>query len=207
VESGTAETSTTVSEANGSTDGATTATERIDVLNPANGEVAGAIDVATPEQVAETVARVRANQAEWEALGNQGRYKWLGKLRDWLFDNQDRVVATMQAETGKVRFEAANESPYLADLINFYGTRAEKFIGEETVRAHSPLLASRKLRVQYRPHPVVGVISPWNFPLVLAMGDAIPALQAGAAVVVKPSEFTPLGLDEVVRAWKRPRDR
>jgi acyl-CoA reductase-like NAD-dependent aldehyde dehydrogenase len=203
VESGTAETSTTVNEANGSTSGATTATERIDVLNPANGEVAGAIDAATPEQVAETVARVRANQAEWEALGNQGRYKWLGQLRDWLFDNQDRVVATMQAETGKVRFEAANESPYLADLINFYGTRAEKFIGEETVRAHSPLLASRKLRVQYRPHPVVGVISPWNFPLVLAMGDAIPALQAGAAVVVKPSEFTPLGLDEVVRAWKQ----
>ena len=63
-------------------------------------------------------------------------------------------------------------------------------------------MASKKLRVQYRPYPVVGVISPWNFPLALALGDAIPALQAGAAVVVKPSEFTPLGLVEVVEAWK-----
>src|SRR6185295_5876587 len=74
---------------------------------------------------------------------------------------------------------------YLADLINFYGTKAAKFIGEEAVRPHTPLLASKKLRVQYRPHPVVGIISPWNFPLILALGDAIPALQAGAAVVVK----------------------
>jgi betaine-aldehyde dehydrogenase len=65
------------------------------------------------------------------------------------------------------------------------------------------LLATRKLSVQHRPYPVVGVISPWNFPLALALGDAIPALQAGAAVVVKPSEFTPLGLDEIVRAWKQ----
>ena len=56
--------------------------------------------------------------------------------------------------------------------------------------------------VQYRPYPVVGVISPWNFPLALALGDAIPALQAGAAVVVKPSEFTPLGIAEIVRAWR-----
>ena len=56
--------------------------------------------------------------------------------------------------------------------------------------------------VQYRPHPVVGVISPWNFPLAMALGDSIPALQAGAAVVVKPSEFTPLGLIEVIKAWK-----
>jgi hypothetical protein len=67
---------------------------------------------------------------------------------------------------------------YLADLINSYGTRAAKLIGEEAVRFH----------------PVVGIISPWNFPLILALGDAIPAMQAGAAVVVKPSEFAPLGL-------------
>ena len=70
------------------------------------------------------------------------------------------------------------------------------------MRPHSPLLASKKLVIQYRPQPVVGVISPWNFPLAMALGDSIPALQAGAAVVVKPSEFTPLSLIEVIKAWK-----
>jgi acyl-CoA reductase-like NAD-dependent aldehyde dehydrogenase len=60
----------------------------------------------------------------------------------------------------------------------------------------------RKLRVRYRPYPVVGIISPWNFPLILSAGDGIPALMAGAAVVIKPSEFTPLELMEVIRGWK-----
>ena len=177
--------------------------ERIEVLNPATGATVGTVAVDSPQRVAEAVARVRANQAEWEALGNEGRYRWLGRLRDWLLDNQESVLDTMQAETGKVRGDTSAETVYLTDLINFYGAKAAKFIGDETVRPHSPLAASKKLMVQYRPYPVVGVISPWNFPLALALGDAIPALQAGAAVVVKPSEFTPLGLSEIVEAWKR----
>jgi acyl-CoA reductase-like NAD-dependent aldehyde dehydrogenase len=179
------------------------AAERIEVLNPATGAAIGSVEVDSAERVAATVARVRANQAEWEALGVEGRYRWLGRLRDWLLDNHERVLDTMQAETGKVRGDTSAETIYLTDLINFYGSKAAKFIGDETVRPHSPLAASKKLMVQYRPYPVVGVISPWNFPLALALGDAIPALQAGAAVVVKPSEFTPLGLAEIVAAWKR----
>jgi acyl-CoA reductase-like NAD-dependent aldehyde dehydrogenase len=175
----------------------------IEVHNPATGDLIATVPVDSPESVAAKVARVRANQPEWEAMGIEARYHWLGKLRDWLLDNQDRVLDTMQLETGKVRADAQNEPGYLADLINYYGARAAQFIGEESVRPHSPLLASKKLRIQYRPHPVVGIISPWNFPLILSLGDAIPALQAGCAVVVKPSEFTPLGLAEVIEAWKQ----
>ncbi len=177
--------------------------DHFEVKNPANGELIATVAIDTPAAVAEKVERLRANQAEWEAIGIDGRYHWLGKLRDWLLDNTDRVLDTMQMETGKVRADAANEPAYLADLINFYGAKASRFIGEQSVRPHSPLLASKKLSIQYRPHPVVGIISPWNFPLILALGDAIPALQAGAAVIIKPSEFTPLGLAEVVKAWKQ----
>jgi acyl-CoA reductase-like NAD-dependent aldehyde dehydrogenase len=197
VESATAASST---ETNGAS---APAADSIEVYNPATGALIATVPVDSPESVAEKVARVRANQADWEAMGIEGRYHWLGKLRDWLLDNQDRVLDTMQLETGKVRADASNEPGYVADLINFYGTKAAGFIGEESVRPHSPLLASKKLRIQYRPHPVVGIISPWNFPLILSLGDAIPALQAGCAVVIKPSEFTPLGLAEVIEAWKR----
>jgi acyl-CoA reductase-like NAD-dependent aldehyde dehydrogenase len=197
VESGTAP------EVTDATNGASGAgAERIEVLNPATGGTVGSVAVDSPTAVAETVARVRANQAEWEALGVEGRYRWLGRLRDWLLDNSERIADTMQAETGKVRGDTAAETIYLTDLINFYGAKAAKFIGDETVRPHSALMATKKLMVQHRPYPVVGVISPWNFPLALALGDAIPALQAGAAVVVKPSEFTPLGIEEIVTAWK-----
>jgi acyl-CoA reductase-like NAD-dependent aldehyde dehydrogenase len=200
VESGTAESGTKTNRTENGAGAA--AAERIEVTNPATGETVGSIAVASPETVADTVARLRANQPEWEALGIDGRFRWLGRLRDWLLDNSERVADTMQAETGKVRGDATAEVPYITGLINFYGKRAEEFIGEDAVRPHTPLLASKKLRVRYRPHPVVGVISPWNFPLAMGLGDSIPALQAGAAVVVKPSEFTPLGLAEIVRAWK-----
>jgi acyl-CoA reductase-like NAD-dependent aldehyde dehydrogenase len=201
VESGTAGTST---QASGATNGPSApTTETIDVLNPATGGVVDSIATDTPESIAATVARVRANQAGWEALGIEGRYHWLGKLRDWILDNTERISDTMQAETGKVRADISLDLGYVADLINFYGSKAAGYIGDETVRPNSPLLAAKKLTIQYRPFPVVGVISPWNFPLAMALGDSIPALQAGAAVVVKPSEFTPLTLLEVIKAWKQ----
>ncbi|HSK49292.1 MAG TPA: aldehyde dehydrogenase family protein [Solirubrobacterales bacterium] len=200
MESGTVEGKSTATASNGGgTDGAA---EQIEVLNPATGERVGAIAVTSSENVASTVARVRANQPEWEAMGIEGRYHWLGKLRDWMLDNIEQVSDTIQAETGKVRGDISSELFYVTELINFYGSKAAKFIGDETVRPQSPAVASKRLVVQYRPHPVVGVISPWNFPLAMALGDSIPALQAGAAVVVKPSEFTPLSLVEIVAAWR-----
>ncbi len=178
------------------------ALETVEVTNPATGEAFASIPVDSPETVAATVARLRANQPAWEELGFAGRRRWLNKLRDWLLDNSERIADTMQAETGKVRAEATNEPIYLTDLINFYGSRAEKMLREDKVRPHTLLSATHKLRVRYRPHPVVGLISPWNFPLILSVGDAIPALMAGCAVVMKPSEFTPLGVQEVADAWR-----
>jgi acyl-CoA reductase-like NAD-dependent aldehyde dehydrogenase len=181
---------------------ARTSSETFEVINPADGSVITNVPLDGPAEVAETVARVRANQPAWEELGIKGRAKWLYKLRDWIHDHQDEIADTMQRESGKVRGEAGGEAVYLMDLINFYGKKGHKFIGDEKVKAHSPLLKTKKLKVQYRPYPVVGVISPWNFPLLLSLGDAIPALIAGCAVVIKPSEVTPLGLTEVVEAWK-----
>ncbi len=177
--------------------------QSFDVTNPADGSVIANVALDDTAEVAAAVARVRANQPAWEELGIKGRARWMGQLRDWLLDNQDRVAETMQRETGKVWAEASSETPYVCDLINFYSKKARKYIGDERVPAHSPLMKVKKLKVTYRPYPVVGVISPWNFPLILSLGDAVPALIAGCAVVIKPSEVTPLGLGEIVEAWKR----
>ena len=140
---------------------------------------------------------MRAAQPEWEALGFEGRYRWLGKLRDWIFDNLDPLADVMQAESGKVRADAEMEAPFICDAINFWGERAAGYLADETPGSHNPLFKVKRLRITYRPYPVVGVISPWNFPLILAYDDAIPALMAGAAVVIKPSEVTPLIAMEV----------
>ena len=185
-----------------STNGSAVGGDTFPVIDPTTGQEIARVHEDSPAEVAATVARVRANQAEWEGLGITGRAKWLGLLRDWLVENAEQVADSMQAETGKVRADASNEGFYVADQINFYGSRAARWIGEEKVRPHSLVTFSRKLRIRYTPYPVVGLISPWNFPLILSLGDAIPALTAGAAVVMKPSEFTPLTLGMIVDAWR-----
>src|ERR1051326_3740931 len=94
-----------------------------DVLNPADGSVVETLAADGPAEVAAKVARVRAAQAEWEAIGNKGRYRWLGQLRDGILDHTEEINDTMQAETGKVRADAAGEAVYLTDTINFYGRK------------------------------------------------------------------------------------
>src|SRR4051794_28504941 len=182
--------------------GASADSPAIDVHRPADGSIVQQVPIDSPERVAEVVARVRASQAEWESIGVSGRRRWLDRLRDWMIANESRLADVMQEETGKVRAEAEQEAPFLCGTINYYGEHAAEFLAEESPTPHILPLKVKRLRIVYRPYPVVGIISPWNFPMILAFDDAIPALVAGAAVVIKPSEFTPLAVMEVVRGWK-----
>ena len=77
-----------------------------------------------------------------------------------------------------------------------------KLLADQHVRASNPLLLGKRFSVVRRPIPLVGVIGPWNFPVVLCFGDGLPALFAGAAVLLKPSEVTPLSVRELVRGWR-----
>ena len=123
---------------------------------------------------------MRANQAEWEALGNEGRYHWLGRLRDWILDNLEEISDTVQAETGKVRGDISAELFYVTELINFYGAARPRSSSATKPSAPTrPWSASKKLVVQYRPYPVVGVISPWNFPLAIGTRRLDPGAAGG----------------------------
>jgi acyl-CoA reductase-like NAD-dependent aldehyde dehydrogenase len=197
-----ADSAATEAEAPPETNGAAPAGETIEVRKPTDGSLLATIPVDPPARVHEVVTRVRAAQPAWEAMGFAGRKHWLGKLRDWMIDNHDQIADLMQSETGKVRADAELEAPFIASTINFYADNAERFLADETPRAYNPMLRVKRLRTISRPFPVVGNISPWNFPLILSFDDTIAALMAGAAVVIKPSEFTPMITMEIVRAWK-----
>ncbi len=202
MESATQPDATAKGAGNGASAGAATATESFEVKRPVDGSVIERVPVDSPAEVGAAVARVRANQPGWEAIGFAGRRRWLEGLRDWILANQDRIDELMQQETGKVRADAALEAFYCLDAINFWCDQGPKFLADEVVSPHNPLLKSKRAKIVYRPFGVVGMISPWNFPLILSIGDAIPALLAGNAVVIKPSELTPLTLIELVRAWR-----
>ena len=154
------------------------------------------------EEVRAAVGRLRGNQPAWEALGPAGRGEWVGRLRDWLFDNDERLAELLQRETGKPWQEATLEVPGAIDLLEYYRKRAKGFLADSHPRPHSLLTASKRLTITYRPYPVVGVICPWNNPVLLALADAVPALLAGATVAIKPSELTPLATREIVRGWR-----
>jgi acyl-CoA reductase-like NAD-dependent aldehyde dehydrogenase len=203
MESATQPEATTDAPANGAANGsAAAAPETFPVHRPVDGSVIREVPIDSPADVAATVARVRANQPAWEAIGFAGRKRWLENFRDWILANQDRLDDLMQEETGKVRADATLEAFYCLDAINFWCDQGPGFLADEIVSPHNPLLKAKRAKVVYRPFGVVGMISPWNFPVILSIGDAIPALLAGNAVVIKPSEITPLTVIEMARAWR-----
>src|SRR3954466_12715118 len=165
----------------------------IPVENPATGATIKEVPLTAPDEVAALVARARSAQPGWEALGYEGRGRILKRAQKWLIDHADEVADTICSETGKAREDAMLvEVAYGANALGFWPKKAPKWLAGEKVRTFNPFVLRRRVVVRYRPLGVVGVIGPWSYPLVNSVGDAIPALAAGNAVIVKPSEVTPL---------------
>lgn len=163
----------------------------IEVRNPATLEKIAEFPAASQEDVARAARQARAAQLTWREKSFGERANLLYRYRDLLIDRQDEIADTVSAETGKPLGEAyVNELFYVCDVIGFWAKNGPKFLKPEKIRPH--LLKSKKAISRYEPLGIVGIISPWNFPLVLTIGEAIPALMAGNAVLIKPSELTPL---------------
>jgi acyl-CoA reductase-like NAD-dependent aldehyde dehydrogenase len=171
------------------------------VRNPADGSVVGTVPIETPDAVAAKARELRLFQPEWEGLGPRGRKRWLLKYQDWVLDNAEHIIDVVQSETGKTRADASGEPTVTASLLDYWAGHAEQFLADEHPRSFNPLAVAKKLTTTYRPYPVVGVITPWNFPFLMPALDAVAALAAGAAVLLKPSEVTPLSAVEFVRGW------
>jgi acyl-CoA reductase-like NAD-dependent aldehyde dehydrogenase len=180
------------------------------VENPATGKVIAGVPVVPPEEVAALAERARRAQPGWEALGFDGRAAVMKRCQKWISDNAERVIETIQSETGKAYEEAlVAEIGYAEGAFAFWSKNAEKYLAEERIRSASPFVKGRKLIVRYAPLGVVGVIGPWNYPLTNSFGDCIPAMMAGNAVLLKPSEVTPLTsmlMAEMLRECGLPED-
>lgn len=177
------------------------AVEQFEVRNPADGTIAAQVPNMTPAAVADLADRLRAAQPEWEELGPRGRGRHLLNWLDWLMDNDKHILGLVQQESGKSWGDTSIETMVAVEVINYYVKNAPKFLADQTRRPHGPASATKKLEVYHRPHQLIGVITPWNYPLAMPMLDVPPALLSGAAVLTKPSEVTPVAWAELVRAW------
>jgi acyl-CoA reductase-like NAD-dependent aldehyde dehydrogenase len=171
--------------------GGAQASQMLAVRAPATGEWLGEVRAYSAEQVTDAMTRARAAQTRWASLPVELRCEHIMRLRDGIVARADELIDLMAREAGKPRQEAlVHEVMVVADLANYYTKRAAKILAPREVEPH--LFKHRKSYVHYAPRGVIGVISPSNFPLLVAASEAIVALLAGNAVVHKPSERTPL---------------
>ena len=165
----------------------------IAVANPATGETIATVPELSADDVAELVAAAREAQPAWAEDGFEARARVLLAARQWLVANGERVVETICAETGRPADETQfAELSYGLSALEFWPKMAPVYLADEEIASASPFVRGRQLKVRYAPIGVVGVIGPWNYPFNNSFGDCIPALAAGNAVILKPSEVTPL---------------
>ena len=162
----------------------------LEVRNPRTGEADHRIAVSSRAEVAERAARLRENQRGWEALGVAGR---CGVMARWLGAVKARAAEIGEADAVDT---GGCHTSYLQGFItmgNIAGWLEDAPKAFESLRweGMSTSMPSVEIESQVVAYPIVGVISPWNAPLMLALLDAIPALFAGSAVLLKPSEVTP----------------
>jgi len=172
----------------------------IRVLSPATGGLVAEVPDEGAAGVAAAVDAARGAFPEWASRPLAGRVEALKRWRDLVLDDAHGVASTLVRESGKPRHEAeAFEILYLCELIRFAGRAARRALAEET---RNPFLfVTKKTRLTRRPLGVVGVIGPWNFPILNNAADAVGPLLMGNTVVLKPSEVTPLTSLRLCDLW------
>ncbi|MET7424092.1 aldehyde dehydrogenase family protein [Dactylosporangium sp. NPDC005555] len=158
--------------------------------NPASGEEVGRFPVASPDHVTDTVSRARDAAGWWAGLGFAGRRKRLLAFRSVLTNRLEELAELMHREGGKPTADGLVEAIAAIDHVAWAAHHARKVLGRRRVGS-SILLAEHSSYLEYLPFGVIGVIGPWNYPVLTPMGSIAYALAAGNAVVFKPSEYTP----------------
>src|SRR5947209_1380442 len=160
--------------------------------DPATGEEIGRVPLCSPEDVAQAVARAREAQKGWGALSFRARAGVVMRARALLLEELDEVAALISRESGKPSAEAiAMEIVPTLDLMQFFARKTARLLRPERIDIGLYGFLGRTSTIEYRPLGVVGIISPWNFPWAIPLGEVVMALMAGNCVVLKPSELTP----------------
>ena len=170
-------------------------TDFIDHLarNPRTGLLDSRWTAHTASMARGVVASARLAQPEWEALGPERRCEILGMLADVMESRASELRAALEHDTGRSDMDVRGTLRRLRVWSRIGAQALADANGNPTDIAASPsgMMAHVVHRNVLHAYPTVGVIAPWNFPLLLALIDAVPALVAGCAVVIKPSEITP----------------
>ncbi|MBN3886447.1 MAG: aldehyde dehydrogenase family protein [Nostoc sp.] len=171
-------------------------TKPIEVRNPRTGKFDYVIIPPPPKLVVQQCKRTRRAQVRWQQLGLEGRIEALQQWKEAILSGRDRLTEALVNDTGRLSTSVLEIDSFLSS-IDRWCRLAPELLQESAKNTAIPFIVLQQTSV---PYPLVGVISPWNFPLLLSTIDTIPALLAGCAVIVKPSEITPRFVAPLVTA-------
>ncbi|HWR17853.1 MAG TPA: aldehyde dehydrogenase family protein [Terriglobales bacterium] len=168
--------------------------------NPADGTVVGELPVATAVHVREAVARARVAQPAWQRIGVRRRLQILQRFQGLLLKRKKEVAELIAREAGKPVAEAiTSEVLVVLDVVRFLRRYAYRALRPEPVPHGNLILKAKHGRIIREPFGVIGILAPWNYPFSTPAVESLAALAAGNAVVLKPSEFTPMVAVELGR--------
>jgi acyl-CoA reductase-like NAD-dependent aldehyde dehydrogenase len=161
--------------------------------NPATGEVLAELTCASASDVQNAVLRARQAQPAWQATPVSERIAVLRRFQQLLSERRDEVASLICREAGKPVVEAlVTEVLVVLDAAKFCINHAHQFLREQRLPHGNPVMKMKRGKLVREPFGVIGIISPWNYPFSTPAGETLAALVTGNAVVLKPSEFTPL---------------
>ncbi|HWG27966.1 succinic semialdehyde dehydrogenase [Actinospica sp.] len=164
--------------------------QSVEIVAPLTGETIVELPQSGPGDVRHAFEKARAAQAAWAARPVGERCAVLRRLHDLLLDNSEHLLSLLQVETGKTRLHAFEEIGVSAATARHYAHSARGYLRPRHKLGVLPIIT--KVTEYRQPKGVVGVITPWNYPLALAAMDILPALVAGNGVVHKPDNQTAL---------------
>jgi betaine-aldehyde dehydrogenase len=160
-----------------------------EVTNPANGEAIAEMPLSSGEDVNRAVAAAKRAFPGWAATPPGERAAALIKLADLLEEHAEELADLEAADAGKPRGAfLEDEMPFLCDNLRFFGGAGRLLDG----KASGEFVAGRTSIIRREPVGVVGQITPWNYPLMMAIWKIGPALATGCTIVLKPAETTPI---------------
>ncbi|MBW4555957.1 MAG: aldehyde dehydrogenase family protein [Trichormus sp. ATA11-4-KO1] len=162
-------------------------TKPIEVRNPRTGKFDYVILPPPPRLLIHQCNRARRAQIHWQQLGLEARIDALQQWKQAILSGRERLTEALVNDTGRLSTSVLEIDSFLASIDRWCGL-APELLQDSAKNTAIPFIALQQTSV---PYPLVGVISPWNFPLLLSTIDTIPALLAGCAVIVKPSEIAP----------------
>src|SRR5271166_5918083 len=161
--------------------------------NPATGEVLAELACASASEVQDAVLRAKRAQPDWQATPVSERIAVLRRFQQLLSERRDEVARLICREAGKPTVEALNtEVLVVLDAAQFSIRTAHRFLRKQPLPHGNPAMKAKRGHLVREPYGVIGIIAPWNYPFSICAVETLGALVTGNAVVLKPSELTPL---------------